>query len=256
MGPKDLGDASTHSGGRQPTDNSHATTAAPRSAWRPLHVTQRGINKGAIFLDTDDRLHFRHLPRRTFRDHDIALHAFVLMDNHFHLLLTPGAVGTLSPAIVRVGQPYVQAFNLRHMRCSALWQGRLGSCLVQSGRYLLTVMRYIELHPVRAAMVDTPQDYRWSSVHTHLARARDPLITPYPRYLAMGRDLAERAYAYRRSLDAGIAPDDLQHLRAYASQERALGDERFQRMVETTPGRTATCRPRARSKRASAKDKA
>lgn len=152
-----------------------------------------------------------------FRDHDIALHAFVLTDNHFHLLLTPGALGTLSLAMGRVGQSYVQAFNLRHMRCGALWQGRFGSCLVQSGRYLLTVMRYIELHPVRAAMVDRPQDYRWSSVHTHLTRARDPLITPYPRYLAMGRDLAERAYAYRRSLDAGIAPDDLQHLRAYAS---------------------------------------
>lgn len=112
-------------------------------------------------------------------------------------------------------------------------------------------MRYIELNPVRAAMVEAPQDYRWSSVHTHLARARDPLITPHPLYLAMGSDPNERAHAYQQWLDAGIAPDDLQQLRAYASQERALGDERFQRMVETTLGRPAVCRPRGRPPQAS-----
>ncbi|SEI45544.1 transposase [Frateuria terrea] len=218
----------------------------------PLHITQRGINKGAIFLDEEDRYHFRHLLRRAFRDQAVALHAFVLMDNHFHLLVTPAAVGTLSNAMGRVGQAYVQAFNLRHHRCGALWQGRFKSCLVQSERYLLTVMRYIELNPVRAAMVDAPEDYRWSSVHTHLGRARDPLVTPHPLYLALGSDPTARADAYRRWLDAGIAPDDLHHLRAYARQERALGDERFQRMVETTLGRPASCRPRGRpAKRAS-----
>jgi len=183
----------------------------------PRHVTQRGINKGAIFLDADDRHHFRRLLRSAFRDHRIALHAFVLMDNHFHLLLTPGAVGTRSRAMEWVGQSYVQAFNLRHKRCGALWQGRFKSCLVQSEHYLLMVMRYIEPNPVRASMVDAPENYRWSSVHTHLARARDPLITPHPLYLAMGQDPTERANAYRRWLDAGIAPDDLRHLRAYAN---------------------------------------
>ena len=217
----------------------------------PLHVTQRGINKRAIFLDPADHYHFRRLLRRGFPDHGIALHAFVLMDNHFHLLVTPDAVGTLSRAMGWVGQSYVHAFNLRHRRCGALWQGRFKSCLVQSERYLLTVMRYIELNPVRAAMVELPQDYRWSSVHTHLALARDPLITPHPLYLAMGSDSNERACAYQKWLDAGIAPDDLQHLRAYAHQERALGDERFQRMVETTLGRPAICRPRGRPPRAS-----
>jgi putative transposase len=220
----------------------------------PLHVTQRGINKGAIFLDVDDRYHFRHLLRRAFREHGIALHAFVLMDNHFHLLLTPDTTGAMSRAMGWVGQSYVQAFNLRHARCGALWQGRFKSCLVQSERYLLTVMRYIELNPVRAAMVETPEDFRWSSVHTHMARARDPLITLHPLYLALGNDPAARAQAYKRWLDAGIAPDDLQHLRAYARQERALGDERFQRMVQTTLGRPATCRPRGRPKLVSARD--
>lgn len=94
----------------------------------PQHVTQRGINKGAIFVDADD-YHFRRLLRRAFRDHGIALHAFVLMDNHFHLLVTPDAVGRLSLAMGWIGQSYVQAFNLRHKRCGALWQGRFKSCL-------------------------------------------------------------------------------------------------------------------------------
>jgi putative transposase len=178
------------------------------------------------------------------------------MDNRFHLLLTPDTVGTLSRAMGRVGQSCVQAFNLRHTRCGALWQGRFKSCLVQSERYLLTVMRYIELNPVRAAMVDAPENYRWSGVHTHLARARDPLITPHPLYLAMGHDQAERAHAYRQWLDAGITSQDLQHLRAHASQERALGDKRFQRMVETTLGRSATCRPRGRPRLTGARNEA
>jgi putative transposase len=214
-----------------------------------MHVTQRGINKGAIYIDADDRYYFRRLLRCAFSEHGIGLHAFVLMDNHFHLLLTPAAVGTLSRAMHWVGQSYVQAFNARHKRCGALWQGRFKSCLVQSERYLLTVMRYIELNPVRAAMVHAPEDYRWSSVHTHLARARDPLISPHPLYLAMGRDETERARAYQQWLGAGIAPDDLQQLRAYANQERALGDVRFQRMVETTLGRPAAYRPRGRPRR-------
>ena len=199
--------------------------------------------------DSPSRNLISHVPFNS-RDHGIDLHAFVLMDNHFHLLVTPNTVGTLSRAMGWVGQSYVQAFNLRHRRCGALWQGRFKSCLVQSERYLLTVMRYIELNPVRAAMVQAPHDYRWSSVHTHLAKARDPLVTPHPRYLAMGSDPIERAHAYQQWLDAGIAPDDLQHLRAYASQERALGDGRFQRMVETTLGRPAAIRPRGRPPRA------
>lgn len=211
-----------------------------------MHVTQRGNNKGAIFVDDEDRHHFRRLLRRAFRDDGVDLHAFVLMGNHFHLLLTPRATGVLSRALGRVGQAYAQTFNLRHGRSGALWQGRFKSCLVQDEYYVLMVMRYIELNPVRAAMVDAPQDYRWSSVHTHLGRTRDPLITPHPVYLAMGRNPAERALAYDHWLHAGITPPELRRLRAYANQERALGDERFQHMVETTLGRPVAYRQRGR----------
>lgn len=212
----------------------------------PLHITQRGINKGAIFLDEEDRHYFRRLMREAFERHGIALHAFVLMDNHVHLLLTAQTPSDLSGAMNLLGQCHVQAFNLKHRRCGALWQGRFKSCLVQSEQYLLNVMRYIELNPVRAAMTRRPEDHRWSSVHTHLARASDPLVTPHPLYLALGKNPTERAAHYRAWLDAGIASDELSRLRTYARQERALGDERFQRMVQITLGRPATARPRGR----------
>jgi len=157
-----------------------------------MHVTQRGVNRCAIFADETDRQHYRRLLREAAKVHGVAVHAFVLMDNHVHLLLTSSLPGSLSHAMRKVGQNYVQAFNARHGRSGTLWQGRFKSCLIDSDRYLLTVIRYIELNPVRAALVEKPEDSRWSSVHTHLGNACDPLITPHPLYLALGPGPTER----------------------------------------------------------------
>ncbi len=212
----------------------------------PLHVTQRGVNRCAIFIDDQDRHHYRRLLREACRRHAIAVHAFVLMDNHVHLLLSATALADLSLAMRITGQCYVQYFNLRHGRSGALWQGRFKSCLVDSERYLLSICRYIELNPVRAALVAAPEDYRWSSVHTHLGRACDPLITPHETYMAMGASVEERAGAYQKWLRAGIPDEELQSLRQYMAQERALGDPRFQAMVEKTLNRTATYLSRGR----------
>lgn len=213
---------------------------------QPLHVTQRGVNRAAIFLDDEDRHHYRLLLREACVDQHVAVHAFVLMDNHVHLLLTPTTATSLALAMRISGQRYVQAFNARHRRSGTLWQGRFNSCLVDSDRYLLTVCRYIELNPVRAAMVAKPEDYRWSSVHTHLGTACDPLITPHPLYLALGSTIEARALAYRQWLEAGVAQEELAEIRRYIAQQRALGDDRFQMMVEKTLNRTAVYRPGGR----------
>lgn len=106
------------------------------------------------------------------------------MDNHVHLLLSSNRAGQVSRAMRSVGQTYVQTFNLRHGRSGTLWQGRFKSCLVDTDRYLLTVIRYIELNPVRAAMVVRPEEHRRSSVHSYLGQASDPLLTLHPVYLA------------------------------------------------------------------------
>lgn len=215
----------------------------------PLHVTQRGVNHCAIFLDDGDRRHYRRLLRDACRRYGVAVHAFVLMDNHVHLLVGATVTGCVSQALRQTGQTYVQSFNQRHGRIGTLWQGRFKSCLVDSDAYLLRVIRYIELNPVRAAMVERPQDYRWSSVHTHLGMAQDPLLTPHPAYIKLGHDHTRRAAVYREWLHAPLHPDELARIRAYMAQEKALGDVRFQAMVEKALNRPAAIRPRGRPRR-------
>lgn len=222
----------------------------------PMHITQRGVNRGAIFIDDGDRHHFLRLLGEACNHYVIKLHAYVLMDNHFHLLLTSPEPGHLSRAMRAIGQNHVQALNYRHGRSGSLWQGRFKSCLVDTERYLLTVMRYIELNPVRAAMVDAPQKHRWSSVHAHLGLTHDRLITPHPLYLALGATAEERTAVYRKWLQQGICDDDRDRIRQHMAQERALGDERFQIMVEKTLNREAACRPRGRPRKNKSHDQA
>ena len=215
----------------------------------PLHVTQRGVNHCAIFVDDTDRQHYYQLLRDTTVECDIAVHAYVFMGNHVHLLLTAPGCDALARAMRKAGQCYVQAFNHRHQRSGPLWQGRFKSCLVDSEHYLIAVYRYIELNPVRAAMVERPEQYRWSSVHANLGLIDDPLVAPHPRFTALGQDRAARTSAWRDLLQKGIRLGDIEGIRAHLKQERALGDQRFRAMVEKSVGRPVRIRPRGRPRR-------
>ena len=212
----------------------------------PLHVVQRGVNRCAIFVDDADRQHYHDLLCEAVASHDIAVHVYVFMGNHIHLLLTSPQPGALSRAMRHAGQCHVQAFNRRHRRSGTLWQGRFKSCLVDTERYVMTVYRYIELNPVRAAMVERPEQYRWSSVHANPGLLKDQLVKPHSIYLALDRDAFARAEAYRTWLHAGVSHDDLQRIRAHLQQERVLGDAKFQLMVQKTLGRPVMVRPRGR----------
>lgn len=215
----------------------------------PLHITHRGVNRAATFLDDEDFSHYRQCLGDVMAGQGIALHAYVLMTNHVHLLLTAPAPGRLSVAMRQLGQRYVPAFNRKHRRTGTLWEGRFKSCLVDSERYLLTVHRYIELNPVRADMALAPEHYRWSSVHASLATTHDPIITFHPVYLATSPDPAQRGVHYREWLRQGIGDDDLQAIRAHLRQERALGDPCFQAMAEKTLNRPVVVRPRGRPRK-------
>ena len=217
----------------------------------PVHVTQRGVNRCAIFLDDIDRLHYLRLLRSTCARLPLALHAYVLMDNHVHLLLTTSRPGDLSSAMHGIGHKYVQWFNWRHERIGTLWQGRFKACVVDSDAYLLEVIRYIELNPVRAAMVLCAQDYPWSSVHVHLGRRSDPAITNHDVFEATGSTPRERADRWTDWLRAGVSDDDLVDIRRHMQRESALGDARFQAMVEQAVNRPVACRPRGRPPRRS-----
>lgn len=216
----------------------------------PLHVTQRGVNRCAIFVDDEDREHFHGLLCEGMSEHDVPVHAYVFMGNHIHLLVTPPKRHALSRAMRHVGQCYVRAFNRRHRRVGTLWQGRFKSCLVDSERYLMTVYRYIELNPVRASMVTRPEQYRWSSVHANVGLQPDALVTPHPVFLEQDHDPVKRALAYRAWLQEGINSEDLERIRTHLQKERALGDPTFQAMVEKALGRPANVRPQGRPRRA------
>ncbi len=212
----------------------------------PLHITQRGVNRAAVFVDDADRQHFLDLLGKGLARFDIALHAYVLMGNHVHLLASAPETGLISRAMRNLGQCYVQAFNRRHGRTGTLWESRFKSCLVASDRYLLTVYRYIELNPMRAALAVHPAAYRWSSVHANLALRDDPLVTPHPVFAALGARPATRAARYRAWLHEAISAEECDAIRAHLEQERAWGDKRFQAMVEKTLNRPAAVRPRGR----------
>lgn len=211
-----------------------------------MHVTQRGVNRGAIFLDDEDRRCYLHRLRLAANDAPLEVHAYVLMGNHVHILLTSPQPGGLSRAMRNLGQCHVQAFNRRHGRIGTLWQGRFKSCLVDSERYLMAVYRYIELNPVRAALVEHPECYPWSSVHVNLGLRRDPLVTPHACFLALHPERLRRAGIYRAWLRRGISDGDLRCIRAHVEKERALGSAQFQRMAEMALGRPVDIRGRGR----------
>jgi len=143
----------------------------------PLHIIQRGINRCASFIDDDDRRHYLRLLDRHAKQRELHIHAYVLMSNHAHLLVSSRHAGAASQVMHRVGLSYVASFNRRHRRTGALWEGRFKSCLVACNQYLLTVYRYIELNPVRAAMTEKPEQYAWSSACGNLGLHADALLT-------------------------------------------------------------------------------
>jgi putative transposase len=143
----------------------------------------------------------------------------------------------------------VRWFNLRHRRTGTLWECRFKSCLVDSDRYLLSVVRYIEFNPVRAGLVGDPAAWRWSSVRVHLGQRVDARVRPHPVFLAFGPDRRSRGEWYAGWLTATISDAELSEIRRHVVKQRALGGERFQAMIERTLNRPAACRNQGRPKK-------
>ena len=213
---------------------------------QPHHVIQRGNNRQPIVVDREDREMLLALIGEHAARLQVALHAYVLMDNHFHLLATPSTVDGLPQWMQAVGRRYVRYFNDRHGRSGTLWEGRYRSTLIQTDRYFLACMAYIDLNPVRAGMVADARDYPWSS-HGHYAGLRgDRLITPHPLYWALGNTPFAREAAYAELVRAGVAQTDVALLTEATLRGWAAGDARFvellqkntdRRVVKGRPGR-------------------
>jgi putative transposase len=162
-----------------------------------MHIIQRGNNKGACFLVEGDYQVYLALLGDLARRTGWELHAYCLMTNHVHLLATPPSREACISVMKNLGQRYVQYFNRRHARTGTLWEGRFRSCLAESARYIIACYRYIEMNPVRAAMVVSPRDYMWSSYAGNTGMRQDPLLTPHPEFEALGTALNTRHDAYR-----------------------------------------------------------
>jgi putative transposase len=203
----------------------------------PQHIVQRGNNRLPCFLDDADRARYRQLLREALLATGCRLHAYVLMDNHVHLLATPPEAGAVGRMMHLLGRHYVGQFNARHGRTGTLWEGRYKACLVDGADYLLRCARYIDLNPVRARMTDDPAAFPWSSCAALCGLGDDPLLTPHPVQRSLGTE------AYRVMLDEAISDEDLAEIRLYLQQQRAYGRDDFRAMVEAKTRRFAGTRP-------------
>jgi putative transposase len=206
----------------------------------PLHIIQRGNNRHACFFADEDYLFYLQWLHDHAAKLECLIHAYVLMTNHVHLLVSssaPDAVGALMKA---QGQRYVQYVNRTYRRSGTLWEGRFRSCLIQEENYLLACQRYIELNPVRAGMVPHPADYRWSSYRCNAQGEINTLVSPHPLYLALGADAASRNQAYRELFRHELEPGLADEIRRATNGNFALGDRRFTSQIETALGRRVT----------------
>ncbi len=209
----------------------------------PQHVVQRGNNRLPCFLDDQDRRSYLGCLDEALSATGIALHAYVLMDNHAHLLLTPAEPGATARLMQRIGRRYVAWFNARHGRTGTLWEGRYKACLVDSEDYLLRCSRYIDLNPVRAGLVPHPAAFGWSSCAGLCGLVGDPLLSPHSSQRALDAPGAAHGSGYAAWLAQGIPDAELGDIRTHLVQQRAWGGEGFRRMVEAKSLRFAGVRP-------------
>jgi len=206
---------------------------------QPHHVIQRGNNRQAIFVDRADHEFMLGLLGENATRFNIALHAYVLMDNHFHLLATPSTGDGMALWMQAVGRRYVRYFNDRHRRTGTLWEGRYKSTLIQTDSYLLTCMVYIDLNPVRAGMVTEACDHLWSSYGHYVGLRVDRLLTPHALYWALGNTPFGREAAYAEMVHGGVSSIDQQRLTDATLHGWAIGDADFVNALRKTTGRRA-----------------
>jgi len=218
----------------------------------PHHLIQRGNNRQAIFVDDEDRRKYLQVLRDAALTHRVAIHAYVLMDNHVHLLATPATETSLSVLMQSVGRRYVAWFNRRHLRTGTLWEGRFKLSVVDPEACFLICQRYIELNPERTGLMADAAEHPWSSMGHHLGKTHDPLVSDHAAYWSLGNTPFEREAMYRDWLAQGVSPGQAGQVTAALSQSGVLGDSDFTRRLSQRMHRQVAPRPRGRPKKAPA----
>ncbi len=197
----------------------------------PLHIVQRGNNRNAIFSCPADYAFLHETLTRLAYQHGVAVHAYVLMTNHLHLLATPSLAISVPKTMQALGRLYVARYNWRYGRTGTLWEGRYRATIVEDARYLIACMRYIELNPVRAELVTHPAEYRWSSFRANARGVRDTLVEQHTIYRQLGACAAARQVAYRALFDFELPDHDIDEIRDATQHAWALGSDDFRSKV-------------------------
>ena len=212
------------------------------------HIVQRGNNRSVCFASDDDYIAYAHWLQEAADKYGIAVHAWVLMTNHVHLLITPSEENTVSLLMQYLGRYYVRRFNFTYKRTGTLWEGRYKSSLVDSDRYVLACYRYIEMNPVMANMVTSPADYRWSSYHANARGIDSACRTPHPCYLGLSQTKVGRRVAYKKlfdHVDAGYLDAEI----AWGVKKGlAAGSAKFKAEIEALTEVTQELKPRGPKK--------
>jgi len=202
----------------------------------PVHIIQRGNNRQACFYaDEDYQLYLEWLQDYALAA-NCAIHAYVLMTNHVHLLLTPEKRSSTGELMKRLGQRYVQYINRTYRRSGSLWEGRYRSCVAQQENYLLVCQRYIELNPVRAGMVEEPGEYPWSSYRANALGEESPLLEQHPFYLGLASSKKERISSYQKLFETALTDGVINEIRRSTNGNFVLGSDRFKHEISKALG--------------------
>ena len=201
----------------------------------PYHIVQRGNNREECFIEPENYLFYLELWQALSQRYGVRVHAYCLMTNHIHFLVTPEKEDSISTTMKVVGSRYAQYINKKYQRTGTLWEGRNRSSLIQTEKYLLTCYRYIELNPIRAGMVKRPEEYKWSSYGMN-AWGDPGWLSPHEEYLALGKSKKERCYVYRDIFKTHLSEESLHLFRQSAHYCQPIGDERFRKQIEMKYG--------------------
>ena len=206
----------------------------------PQHIIQRGTNRQACFASEEDFAAYAYWLAEYSQKYHVAIHGWVFMTNHVHLLATPSCENGLSKMMQSLRRHYVRYFNHTYQRSGTLWEGRFKSCVVNADEYLLICQRYIELNPVRAGMVCAPEEYKWSSYRSNGLGLAAKLWTPHEYYVSLAANVEDRTAAYRALFSAHIDGSMLNRIRDASNKGLALGNDRFKQEIEALSGRRVT----------------
>jgi putative transposase len=198
----------------------------------PSHIVQRGNNREPCFFSEDDYRFYLSSLSKGLKRYKVILHAYVLMTNHVHLLMTPTDKEGISRVMQLLGKLYVQYINKTYRRSGTLWEGRHKASLVNANEYFLKCQRYIELNPVAASMVSCPDEYLWSSYSAHAWGKDNTCITSHELYNNLGKLPDERQFAYRELFKYHLSVDDIHRIRKATHFCYPLGNERFKEKIE------------------------